>query len=75
VSVSSDKTVQVFDFKEEKLLFKSEKEHKGTISGVSWLSDDTFATSSMDKTVRIWDCVTQKTKAILLVAKKPTLFD
>jgi len=56
-SVGSDKSIQVQDRTTglEDKISRIEKIHKGTISGIVWLSDDSFATCSMDKTLRIWD--------------------
>lgn len=63
VSVSSDKTIQIFDGKtgEKQGTFDTTGAHTGSIYSVAWSPDNkTIATSSGDKTVKIWDVESKK---------------
>lgn len=63
VSVSSDKTIQIFDGKtgEKQGVFDTAGGHSGSIYSVAWSPDSkTIATASADKTVKIWDVSTKK---------------
>jgi WD repeat-containing protein 1 (actin-interacting protein 1) len=64
VSVGYDKKVVSYDFKEGAATIladdKTENNHKGAISGLSWINNNEFVTCSLDKSVKIWD-LTNKT--------------
>ena len=63
VSVGADRKVWLYDGKtgEVKGELPGEKEHTGSIFGVSWAADSKrFATCSADQTVRLWDAEAQK---------------
>lgn len=58
VSVGADRRVWLYDGKtgQEKSELGGEKEHTGSIFGVSWTRDSKrFTTCSADQTVKIWD--------------------
>jgi WD40 repeat protein len=63
VSVSSDKTIQIFDGKtgEKQGTFDTANGHTGSIYSVAWSPDGKLiATAGGDKTVKIWDVETKK---------------
>ena len=56
--MGADRKVWLYDGKtgEEKTELGGEKEHKGSVFGVSWAKDSKrFATCSADQTVKVWD--------------------
>lgn len=61
VSVSSDKTMRIYEGKTGKEIGIFEKGHKGSIYQLSWSpKGDQLLTASADKTVRLWDLKSKK---------------
>jgi WD repeat-containing protein 61 len=58
VSVSSDKTIVVYDTESLEVVRKIEKAHTKGIIDVSWINDSTIATSSTDNEIKFWNIET-----------------
>ena len=54
VTVSFDKSIGLYDTKEQKLIRSIKSAHKKAILDVCWVSDDTFVTVSNDNMVHWW---------------------
>lgn len=54
VSVSSDKSVIIFDSETMEPVQKIEKAHNKGVMDVAWLGDDMIMTCSTDNTLKIW---------------------
>lgn len=79
VSVGFDKKIVLYDGKVGTVLGliaedKSVGNHTMAIIGVCWLDDNTIATCSLDKTVKVWDVV-EKVLKYTLYPKDKTLLD
>ena len=77
-SVSNDKKIVLYDGKEGNVVgsLPGEKEHKGSIYGVSWSADSKkIITCSSDKTVKLWDVESKACEATMHVSAKPTVQD
>jgi WD40 repeat protein len=73
VSVSSDKTIQIFDGKtgEKQGTFDTAGGHTGSIYSVAWSPDSKLiATAGGDKTVKIWDVETKKTTKTIQIGNE-----
>jgi len=82
VTVSSDKSIRVFDGKTGKFLRfiadgKGKKnQHKGTIYELSFASDGThFLTASADKTCKVWNFESGEVVHTFTFADKPSIMD
>ena len=73
VTSSSDKKIAVFDGKNFDQLAVVTNAHEGSIFGVCFVSNDTFATVSADKNVKIWRISEQPEKTeVTLISTKST---
>lgn len=72
-AVGLGKYIHIYETETGNLLEKIEKEYEGQhtncILGVCWLNNDTLATSSMDKTVKIWDLPNKKHVTLTIDSK------
>jgi WD repeat-containing protein 1 (actin-interacting protein 1) len=78
VSVGFDKKINIYDGVEGNFLYnlamdKSTGNHTMAIIGVCWIDCTTIATSSLDKTVKIWDLNEKVCKFTLLPKEKTKL--
>ncbi len=74
VSVGFDKKIIIYDSKDGSILYKiaedkSENNHTGAIIAVCWIDNNLIATTSLDKSVKVWN-VKEKTCLYTLYAKK-----
>ena len=56
-------------------MLPGEKEHKGSIYGVSWSADSKKSLRALDKTVKLWDVESKACEATMHVSAKPTVQD
>lgn len=78
LSVGFDKKINIYDAHKGNLLYnlamdKSTGNHTMAIIGACWIDSNTIATSSLDKTVKIWDLKEKVCKFTLLPKEKSKL--
>ena len=77
-SAGFDKKIQIFDALTNTVLYvlcdaNSEGVHNGAIIQLIWIDNDTIATTSIDKTVKIWDLKEKELKFTLFPVEKESL--
>ena len=55
MSVSSDKSIIVYDSDSTEVLQKIEKAHNKGIIDAAWIDEDMIMTASTDNTLKIWN--------------------
>jgi WD40 repeat protein len=78
VSVGFDRKIVVYDGKDGSIQFvltedKADLAHTGAIMSVCWLDNETIATNSLDKTVKVWSISDKICKFTLSAVEKSKL--